>query len=119
MFPVSRAVLARAKKVSDLEDRIAISTGEAMKGGKDSKAFKELESVWKEFESEAPFTEEASDDIQVTMLKSRGRDMEAKQVALAKLTLEQGDFGGMRESILLDYENEMAATIRSLEALVS
>jgi len=109
--------LARAKRVQELEHQIAQTTGDATKAGAGSKAAKDLDAAWTELLTEAPFMQERSDDMQRDLLKARGRDAEAKQIALAQLVEAQGDFSGMRESILVDYEREMQHIEATLEAI--
>jgi hypothetical protein len=112
---IAKAVLDRARKVANLEDSLLAKTA-AMVQAKGS-ATPGMATEMAELRELAPFANEPNDGLQVLMLKSRGRDLEVKQISLAVLMEREGDHGGQREMKLAEYENQISHLDAILEGL--
>ena len=124
MSGLASAIIARKELRESLTAKILKGTAELDTPG--SKSFtaqeSELTSLWQNLDRLDPATPDPQDDLQVSMLKSRHRDIASKQERLAALMLrgvadDGGDVLGGREDALRRYETELMGLADVLASL--
>ncbi len=113
---IAEAILDRAEARAEAAKQVKGYHQKAQRN--EAGAMAALDRALSSYDRLDPFTDDPADpEVGVPMLKDKARHIQAQQEALAALTSQDGDLGGYRESLMLDYENrldELAKTIRRI-----
>jgi len=104
MSQLARKVLDRAKARVELENKILSRTAQIKSL---SEPTGDLVKMWDDLETLDPGTSDPEDDLQLAGLKARIKHAQAHQERLAQKIIDGGDHGGLRDGLLVEYEEEI------------